>query len=309
MATEHSDNPRARALEAARSGNYHLARDLFERLREENPQDADALFYLGSLEYKQGRLQAARDFWQSAAKEAPDDPRVAAWLERVERELKHRPPPPDWKGAFGTLEDRGIDETPTAGRSAALLLPGLGVLAVACAAGFLFHWMGRFFWIPLLPAMVLGGIGGAGTLFIFGHGASRHASLPAVMVGALLAGLAYGSIHLWNALEFYYWGGAQRLYELEATDKRHVGAIPAREPIAGPSQLLRERVGRSDLIGYFIYEGRVGRVLYSTDRRTRRRDTPRLRRLTDELYWSEVFFGWLTAAALGGYSAKKIAQL
>ncbi len=213
-----------------------------------------------------------------------------------------RPTPEAWEKAFGTLPDdeRTLESHARGPRG---LLP-LVVLVGAASAGFLFHVMGRYFWIPVVPALAFGIVGAVGALLVCdtreGAGVARMA-----LIALLVALFSYGTVHVWNALEFYFWGGAQRLYNLEMA--RDVESIRPRPPIAGPRELLRERVGRSDLMGYYIYEGRAGRVLMYSRRYSRYSGTPRIRRISGEMYWLEVALEFFGAGVVAVAAARKLA--
>lgn len=208
--------------------------------------------------------------------------------------------PEDWATAFGTLEDH-VDSERARGPRFLFLL---AALALGALAGFCFHFMGRYFWIPILPALVFGAVGAVGSLLVCDT--HRSSGLGGVMlVAALLGGFAYASVHFWNTIEFYFWGGAQRLYNLEMA--KDVDIIHDQPPIAGPRELLRERVGRSDLLGYYVYEGRAGRVLMYSRRYPRRHSMPQLRRLSGEVYWLEAAAELLGAAIVASAAARKLA--
>ena len=276
---------RERALAAARSGDYSVAKDLLLQLYLEEPYDADVLFFLGSTLYKLGDLSEAISYWEKAQELNPEDLRIARLLNeaREKRDEESGASPTkqkSWSAAFGTLDDeRHTEGDISHSRWFPVMVLGIG-LAVAAFAGFLAHFVARFFWMPFVPAIVLGGLAGLIAAIALGPARGFRVSPWVLPAAALLGLLSYGFIFVWDATEFYHWGGAQRMYELqmqvEATGTRDLGAIQAQPPIESPRSLLMTQVGRDDLAGYFTYANRVGRV-QTYKRHYSRSESPELR--------------------------------
>jgi len=86
-------------FEAARAADFFFARNDFRFVLERDPDQVVALRYLGQIAYLERRLDEAIRLWRRARALQPDDPQLAARLERAERERRV-------EAAFETLEDR-----------------------------------------------------------------------------------------------------------------------------------------------------------------------------------------------------------
>lgn len=66
------------------------ALEIFDRLREQFPQDADCRYQLGLIYQRNGALPVARDHFRNAVAFAPDNPKYLAALAQVEAAMTVR---------------------------------------------------------------------------------------------------------------------------------------------------------------------------------------------------------------------------
>jgi tetratricopeptide (TPR) repeat protein len=77
---------REQGIGAFQVGNLDQARDQLRRVLHERPNDARALYYLGRVNYAQGRLPQAIYYFQSAIDADPALRDARVWLERAQAE-------------------------------------------------------------------------------------------------------------------------------------------------------------------------------------------------------------------------------
>jgi tetratricopeptide (TPR) repeat protein len=298
------DDIRKRALEAAKEGDYRVAQDLILALLRDNPRDSELLYYMGSISYKFGDLKGALDYWDKTLDVDPGNSRAQKWLDKVNLELASQVSESPIINREAVAEGKGIDLFP--------LYAILGGLCCSALIGFVCHYVGRFFWMPFIFPLLVGCVCGMAVVLAHKPESGGQPKLMGIVFACILAILSYSFIYTFNAVEFYNWGGAERLQKLQRTQR---GEDRNMEITSDPHALLREQVGRDDLMGYLIYAGRVGRVeMRNMNRSYNRRRYARSMNRRGEIivsgtwYWSLVAVEYLLALISAGWVTRKFHQ-